>query len=93
MEYAWEEDKPHWQELQAAMWQHGKPNFKLDVRLWKKDKSLAWVHVTTIAFQENDVSFAYTVLDDFTAWKKLQESEERLTVCHFIFLLLIDVAN
>ncbi|MGY3211883.1 ATP-binding protein [Mucilaginibacter sp. HD30] len=80
MDYAFEEDKPHWQELQHAMWQEGKPNFKLDARLWKKDKTLIWVHVTTIAFEANGVSYAHTVLDDFTAWKKLQESEQRLSM-------------
>lgn len=80
MEYACEEDKPHWQALQAAMWQHGQPDFKLDARLWKKDKTLVWVHVTTIAFKENGISYAHTVLDDFTAWKKLRESEHRLNM-------------
>jgi PAS domain S-box-containing protein len=80
LEYACEEDKPHWHELQDAMWHKGKPDFKLDACIVKKDKSLAWVHVTTIAFKENGVSYAYTVLDDFTSWKKLQESEQRLTM-------------
>jgi two-component system CheB/CheR fusion protein len=80
MDYACEDDKPHWEALQHAMWQAGKPNFKLDARLWKKDKTLVWVHVTTILFQENGISYAHTVLDDFTAWKKLQESEHRLNM-------------
>ena len=80
LEYACEDDKPHWHALQDAMWKEGKPNFKLDARIYKKDGSLAWIHVTTIAFKENGVSYAYTVLDDFTAWKKLQESEQRLSM-------------
>jgi two-component system CheB/CheR fusion protein len=80
MAYACEEDKRHWQELQAAMWQPGKPNFKPDARLWTKDKALIWVHVTTVTFKENGVTYAHTVLDDFTAWKKLQESDERLSM-------------
>jgi PAS domain S-box-containing protein len=80
MDYACEEDKHHWHELQKAMWEQGKPNFKLDACIHKKDGSRAWVHVTTIAFQENGVSYAYTILDDFTAWKKLNESEQRLTM-------------
>ena len=78
--YACEDDKPHWHALQEAMWEHGKPNFKLDARIYKKDGSLAWIHVTTIAFKENGISYAYTVLDDFTDWKKLQESELRLSM-------------
>ncbi|MBL4676664.1 MAG: PAS domain-containing sensor histidine kinase [Mucilaginibacter sp.] len=78
LDYACEEDKQHWHELQDAMWQQGKPNFHLDACIYKKDGSLAWVHVTTIAFKENNVPYAYTILDDFTARKQLQESEEKL---------------
>lgn len=80
LDYACEEDKPHWRELQEAMWRQGQANFKLDACIVKKDGSRAWVHVTTIAFRENGISYAFTVLDDFTAWKKLQQSEQRLTM-------------
>lgn len=80
MEHACEENKHHWHELQEAMWHKGKANFKLDACIYKKDGSVAWVHVTTIAFKENGISYAYTILDDFTDWKKLQESERRLTM-------------
>jgi len=80
LDYACEEDQQHWHELQDAMWHKGRPNFKLDVCINKKNGDLAWVHVTTIAFKENGTSYAYTVLDDFTDWKILQESEQRLTM-------------
>jgi PAS domain S-box-containing protein len=80
LDYACPEDKRHWHELQDAMWHQGKPNFKLDACIIKKDGSLVWVHVTTIAFEESGTSYAYTILDDFTDWKKLQESEQRLTM-------------
>ena len=76
MDYACEEDKHHWHELQKAMWEGGQSNFKLDACIHKKDGSLAWVHVTTIAFRENGIAYAYTILDDFTAWKKLNESDK-----------------
>jgi PAS domain S-box-containing protein len=80
LDYACDENKHHWNDLQDAMWKNGKPNFKLDACLIKKDGSIVWVHVTTIAFKEKDTAYAYTILDDFTAWKKLQESEQRLTL-------------
>jgi len=80
MDYACEGDKRHWHELQDAMWHKGRPNFQLDACINKKDGTLVWVHVTTIAFKENGVAYAYTILDDFTDWKKLQESERRLTM-------------
>jgi PAS domain S-box-containing protein len=78
MEYACEEFKDHWKDLQKAMWVDGKPFFKLDACIVKKDKSLAWVHVTTILFQEEHVSYAFTVLDDFSYRKNFEESEKRL---------------
>jgi PAS domain S-box-containing protein len=37
LDYACEEDKPHWHELQEAMWKKGKPNFKLDACIIRKD--------------------------------------------------------
>jgi PAS domain S-box-containing protein len=80
MDYACEDDKHHWHDLQNAMWQQGQANFKLDACIIRKDGALVWVHVTTIAFKENGESYAYTILDDFTDWKKLQESEQRLTM-------------
>lgn len=80
LDYACQEDKQHWHRLQEAMWHQGKANFKLDACIIKKDGTLAWVHVTTIAFKENGVSYAFTVLDEYTAWKKLQESEQRLSM-------------
>lgn len=78
MDYACDENKQHWHDLQDAMWNKGQPNFKLDACIKKKDSTLAWVHITTIAFKEDGTSYAYTILDDFTAWKQLQESEQRL---------------
>ena len=44
MDYACEDDKHHWQELQHAMWQKGRPDFKLDACILRKDGSLAAVH-------------------------------------------------
>ncbi len=80
MDYACKEVKHHWEELQEAMWKHGKPIFKLDACLVRKDKSLAWVHVTTVLFKQNDEHYAFTVLDDFTDQKNLEETENRLSM-------------
>ena len=80
MDYACEENIHHWHELQQAMWEEGEQHFKLDACIFKKDGSRAWVHVTTIAFTENEERYAYTILDDFTDWKELQESEKRLRI-------------
>lgn len=78
MDYACNSFKHHWKELQAAMWEEGKSSFKLDACIIKKDGALAWVHVTTIRFNEAGVAYAFTVLDDFSYRKSFEESEKRL---------------
>lgn len=80
MDYACKEYKNYWHQLQEAMWQKGQPFFKLDACIIKKDKSLAWVHVTTILFKEDDVSYGFTILDDYTYRVNFDESEKRLNM-------------
>jgi PAS domain S-box-containing protein len=80
MQFACEEYKPAWKDLQQAMWHHGKPFFKIDVCLKKKDGSVVWVHITTILFTESGEKYAYTVLDDFTYLKDFEESQKRLNM-------------
>ncbi len=78
LDYACKEHQHHWHDLQNAMWKKGKPFFKLDACIIKKDGSVAWIHVTTISFLEDNVKFGFTVLDDFTYRKSFEESEKRL---------------
>ncbi|MGN7205344.1 ATP-binding protein [Pedobacter sp. SAFR-022] len=80
MDYACKDVVHHWEDLQDAMWKHGKPYFKLDACLVRKDGSLAWIHVTTVLFQQDQEYFAYTVLDDFSYQKNLEETEKRLSM-------------
>jgi len=80
MDYACKDVVHHWEDLQDAMWKHGRPYFKLDACLIRKDKSLAWVHITTVLFQQDRHNFAYTVLDDFSYQKSLEETERRLSM-------------
>jgi len=78
LEYACEEFIQHWHDLQDALWSRKLPFFKLDVCLYRKDKSLAWVHVTTVLFEDEGQTYGFTVLDDFTAYKDFEESEKQL---------------
>jgi two-component system CheB/CheR fusion protein len=80
LDYACEEVKHHWEDLQTAMWKEGKPFFKLDACIIKKDQSVAWVHVTTVLFREKNSHFAFTVLDDYSYRKDFEESEKRLNM-------------
>jgi PAS domain S-box-containing protein len=80
MEYACKDVQHHWKELQHAMWQEGKPHFKLDACLIRKDGTLAWVHITTVLFRQEGEYFGFTVLDDFTMQKSLEETKQRLSM-------------
>jgi PAS domain S-box-containing protein len=78
LEYACEEYKQHWHDLQDAMWKNNKPFFKLDACLIRKDGSLAWVNVTTIKYNERGETFGFTVLDDISYRKNFEKSKEQL---------------
>ena len=80
MDYACKQVKHHWKDLQMAMWEHGQPKFTLDACLRRKDGRIAWVHITTVRFQQDGESYAYTVLDDYTAQKALEDTQQRLSM-------------
>ncbi|MGO4875355.1 ATP-binding protein [Pedobacter psychrotolerans] len=69
-----------WENLQHEMWSHGKPFFKLDACLKKKNGDLVWVHVTTIQYHQGNKKYAYSILDDYTFMKSYQQSEKRLNM-------------
>jgi PAS domain S-box-containing protein len=80
LDYACEEYKAHWYELQNELWSRKVPFFKLQACLYKKDLSLIWVNVMTILFNDEGETFGFTVLDDITAMKHLEESQRRLDI-------------
>jgi PAS domain S-box-containing protein len=80
LDHACEEYKQHWHDLQMALWSKKVPFFKLQACLHKKDRSLVWVNVTTILFQDEGETFGFTVLDDYTDLKRFEESEKRLNM-------------
>jgi PAS domain S-box-containing protein len=80
LDYACEEYKPHWHELQEALWSKQVPFFKIDVCLIKKDKSLAWVHITTILFDDDEETYGFTVLDEYTWRRSYEETQKRLNM-------------
>ena len=78
MDYVCPEYKQYWHDLQDALWKKEFPFFKLEACLVKKNKSLVWVHVTTVLYHEANETFGFTVLDDFTSRKNLEDSEKQL---------------
>jgi len=80
MEYACEEYKEHWHKLQSELWSNQVPFFKLQACLYRKDRKVIWVNVTSILFKDEGQIYGFTVLDDVTGLKHLQESESRLNM-------------
>jgi two-component system CheB/CheR fusion protein len=80
LEYACEEYKEHWHKLQMELWYNEVPFFKLLACLYKKDQTVVWVNVTSILFKDEGKTYGFTVLDDVTGLKHLQESEKRLNM-------------
>jgi PAS domain S-box-containing protein len=78
LDYACPEYIKHWHELQDALWSRQLPFFKLEACLIRKDKSIAWVSVTTILFNDQEKTYGFTVLDDITYRKEFEESEKKL---------------
>ncbi|RKR84742.1 PAS domain S-box-containing protein [Mucilaginibacter gracilis] len=78
MEYVCAEYRGQWHDLQEALWHKELPFFKLEACLVKKNRSLVWVHVTTVLYHEGNETFGFTVLDDFTSQKNLEDSEKQL---------------
>jgi PAS domain S-box-containing protein len=78
LDYVCPEYRQGWHELQQALWRKNLPFFKLEACLIKKDQSLVWVKVTTVLFLENGITYGFTILDDFTSRKTLEDSEKEL---------------
>jgi len=79
LDYACEEYKPHWHDLQDALWKRKVPYFKLQVCLTRKNGLLAWVDVTTVLFKDSGKTYGFTVLDDITGQKQYEQTQKRLT--------------
>jgi len=84
LDYACEEYKAHWRNLQKELWGNKVDEFVIEACLIKKDKSLVWVKVTTVLFTEDGNTYGYSVLDDFTYRKEFEqahlEMEESLAI-------------
>ena len=78
IDYACPEYKQHWHDLQVELWERKLPFLKLEACLVRKDKSLAWVDVTTILFQDKGETYGFSVLDDISYRKEYEESEKQL---------------
>ena len=87
IEFAHPDSVDHWRELQLKLWKESITSFSLDTCLVRKDKSLVWCHVTSILFQDEGRTLGYTILEDITERKILEDKAKRLyqaqlLLCH-----------
>jgi len=80
LDHACEEYIAHWHRLQEEVWSKQVPFFKLQACLYRRDRSRVWVDVTTILYTDQGETFGFTVLDDISGLKQLEESQKRLNV-------------
>ena len=80
LDHACEAYIQHWHNLQEQIWAKQVPFFKLEACLYRKDRSIVWVDVTTILYTDQGETFGFTVLDDISAIKQYEQSQQRLNV-------------
>jgi PAS domain S-box-containing protein len=76
-EYAHPDYKQHWQQLQDCLWTKKIPSFQIETCLIKKDGLCLWCSITTILFQDNGQTLGYSVLEDITKRKALEEKLQK----------------
>ena len=78
IEFAHPDFVEHWHELQLKLWTEKIPSFSLDTCLVRKNKTIIWCHVTSILFQDGGRTMGYTILEDITERKILENKAKRL---------------
>jgi PAS domain S-box-containing protein len=62
-----------WKKLQHELWTLKKTSFSIESCLIKKDKSCVWCEITSIVYEDNKEVLGYTIIQDITARKNLEE--------------------
>jgi PAS domain S-box-containing protein len=63
-----------WEDLQHELWSKKRPSFSLDTCFVKKNKSVIWCHVTSILLEDNGQTLGYTILEDISERKMMENS-------------------
>jgi two-component system sensor histidine kinase VicK len=79
----------HWHELQENLWTRQIPSFQIETCLVKRDGSTLWCQVTSIIFRDNGETLGYTLVEDISRRKALEQdlkklNEYRETIVHMV---------
>lgn len=78
-----------WQRLQKKLWEEQTPAFQIETCLIKKDGSSFWCQITSILFQDQDISLGFTIIEDIDRRKIMEQELKRLydnqeTIMHMV---------
>lgn len=62
-----------WHCLQEELWTRQIPSFQIQACLVKKDGNTLWTEVTSIIFKDQDSNLGYTIVEDISVRKDLEE--------------------
>jgi PAS domain S-box-containing protein len=61
-----------WKKLQHELWTNETSCFDLETRIIKKNKIVIWCHVTSILLKDDDKTLGYTILEDISDRKAME---------------------
>ena len=79
----------HWHELQESLWTKQIPSFQIETCLIRKDGLTLWCQVTSSVFRDNDATLGYTIVEDISPRKALEEDLRKMqeyqeTIMHMV---------
>ncbi len=77
-DYAHSDSQQHWQELQAKLWKQEMPSFHIEANMVRKDGTTRWCSVTTFLFGDHEIMLGYSILEDISQRKALEEKPANL---------------
>jgi len=78
LEFAHPDHRADWHELQKRLWEHRMPAFTLETCLVRADGSSFWCQVHSVLFPNEDGELGYTILEDISERKGLEDKLKRL---------------
>jgi two-component system sensor histidine kinase VicK len=78
MDFAHPDHCADWQELQERLWAHKMPAFTLETCMVRADGSSFWCQVHSVLFPDEEGELGYTILEDISGRKGLEEKLKRV---------------
>ncbi|WP_426061247.1 PAS domain-containing sensor histidine kinase [Hymenobacter sp. B1770] len=78
MEFSHPDHRADWQDLQRRLWEHKLPAFTLETCMIRQDGSSFWCQVHSVLFPDEDGELGYTILEDISDRKNLEEKLKRV---------------